>query len=85
MSRIKYGGASHCALKYARMKKKPIGVQDLMDCFPTRFSKPSRVLETMQILTKYRFVKPVKDKWQITIVGENYLRGVAQTYKGSEQ
>jgi hypothetical protein len=83
MSRIKYGGATHCALKYAKMKNNPVGVQDLMECFPNKFEKPSRVKDTMFILSKYGFMMPIKDMWKITPHGESYLRGIAQTYKGS--
>jgi hypothetical protein len=84
MSRIKYGGATHCALKYAKMKNKPIGMEDLMEFFPTRFEKPSRVKDTMSVLSRCGFVREVKDKWQITPRGIEYLRGVAQTYRGSD-
>lgn len=81
MSRIKYGGGTHCALKYAKMKKKPVGIAEIMECFPTKFDKPSRVKDTLTILSKYGFMMPIKDMWKITARGEEYLRGVAQTYK----
>ena len=84
MSRIKYGGATHCALKYAKMKRNPVGVTEIMECFPTKFDKPSRVKETMTILSKYGFMMPIRDMWKITAHGEEYLRGVAQTFKGQQ-
>ena len=79
MSRIKYGGATHCALKYAKMKNKPVGVNDLMDCFPNKFEKPSRVKDTMFVLSKYGLMMPIKDMLKITPHGESYLRGIANT------
>jgi hypothetical protein len=66
------------------MKNRPVSMEDLMGCFPTRFEKPSRVKDTMSVLLRCGFVKAVKDKWQITPRGAEYLRGVAQTYRGSD-
>lgn len=83
MSKIKYGSASHCALKYAKMKNRPVGMEDLMECFPTKFDKPSRVKETMSILTKYGLMSQVNDKWRITRNGVNYLLAISSTYRGA--
>ena len=80
--RILHGGSTHCALKYAVMKNKPITAEDVYAMFPNKFRSISRTKESLTMLEKYKLVKSVSTGWCITQNGVNYLKSTAKTYKG---
>lgn len=80
--RILNGGSTHCALKYAVMKNKPVTAEDVYAMFPHKFRSISRTKESMSILEKYQLVKGVPTGWVITPMGSEYLKSTAKTYKG---
>jgi ribosomal protein S19E (S16A) len=61
-----------------RRKKPFITVEELAACFPTKFSKPSRAIRSMEILEKNGFVNKVGDGWRINLTGYDYLRSIAK-------
>ena len=60
-----------------RRKKPFITTDELMACFPTRFSKPSRAIRSMETLEKNGLVNKVGDGWRINLTGYDYLRKIA--------
>ena len=80
--RILNGGSTHCALKYAVMKNKPITAEDVYTMFPNKFRSISRTKESMAMLAKYSLVKKVSTGWVITRMGSEYLQSTAKAYKG---
>lgn len=77
-----YGGTSHCALKYASMKKHPVSDQDLVAMFPTKFSEKWYARRAMNVLVKHGYAKRKEDKIQITMLGDRYLASLAKHYVG---
>jgi len=81
----KYGSPSHAALKYAALKKRSVATVDgLMTVLPHRFEKPSRVVRSFEMLTKYGLVVRLSDGWQITPRGLETLRNSASEYRGDK-
>lgn len=80
--RILNGGSTHCALKYAVMKNKPVTAEDVYAMFPNKFRSISRTKESMAMLEKYNLIKKVPTGWVITKMGTGYLQSTAKTYKG---
>jgi len=80
--RILNGGSTHCALKYAVMKNKPVTAEDVYAMFPNKFRSISRTKEAMTMLEKYQLVKSVPTGWVITPMGNDYLQSTAKSYKG---
>lgn len=80
---LKYAGATHVALRYFQMKRgTPVTSDDVLKMFPNKFSKPSRVKETLEILHKNRLISTQDDGWVITPNGSEYLRATAGAYRG---
>jgi len=81
--RILNGGSTHCALKYAVMKNKPVTAEDVYRMFPHKFRSITRTKESMAMLEKYQLVESVPTGWVITPMGSEYLQSTAKSYKGS--
>jgi hypothetical protein len=82
---FKYGSPSHAALKYASMKKNSVvTVEGVLSVFSHRFTKPSRVQRSYEMLTKYGMVANVGDGWRITPKGVVTLSAMASPYRGDE-
>lgn len=79
---LHYGGTSHCTLKYAGMKNRPVSDEDLVRMFPHKFSGKWYARRAMETLTKYGYAETVGDKIQITKLGVLYLSKVAKQYVG---
>lgn len=83
MPSLKYSGATHVALRFFQMKRgTPATSDDVLRMFPNKFSKPSRVKETLEVLSKNRLISFQDNGWVITTNGSEYLRVTAGTYKG---
>lgn len=79
---LKYGSSTHCTLKYANMKGRPITEDDLMGMFPNKFVEKWYARRAMETLAKHGYAKQVDDTIQITRLGEMYLAKVAKQYVG---
>lgn len=81
--RILNGGSTHCALKYAVMKNKPVTAEDVYSMFPHKFKSIFCTKESMVMLEKYNLVKKEPTGWTITQIGYDYLISTAKSYKGA--
>lgn len=81
-SKFPYAGSTHCALRFAHMKNKPVSAEEVRAMFPTKFNRPSRVVDAMDRLTDCGLLSPVGTSWKITNSGINYLKVTARAYKG---
>lgn len=80
---LKYAGATHVALRYLQMKRGKVAtMEDVLKMFPNKFSKPSRVKDTLEILHKNRLITPKDNGWVITTSGSDYLQATSSAYKG---
>jgi ribosomal protein S19E (S16A) len=78
-----YGGGTHVALRYARMNRtRPISVEQTMALFPHKFSKPSRVKESFNTLTRHGLLTETKKGWVITTRGIDHLTNISKLYLG---
>jgi hypothetical protein len=80
--RLTYGGAAHCALRYATMKKKSVTAEEMLTMFPHKFRNLSRVKEVMVMLAKYQLLTTTPTGWKINYFGSEYLRVTAKGYRG---
>jgi hypothetical protein len=80
---IPYGGPSHVALRFACMKRTDgFTVDNLMQVFPQKFTKPSRAVESLNTLSKQGFVYERNGTWKVTYLGATFLRTVVKPYVG---
>lgn len=84
-TKFKYGGGSHCVLRYAKSSfGRPITIDKVLKMFGHKFDKPSRVRESLDRLTKHGYLVQRKDGWVITYQGSEYLRSTARPYLGEK-
>lgn len=80
---MEYGGPSHTALKYATMKRSTgFSVENLLEVFPKKFSKPSKAVGALLSLERHGFVYLRGNTWKITSIGVTFLRANAQKFVG---
>jgi hypothetical protein len=79
---MKYSGISHRALLFAKMKNRPLSLQEFVDFSPKTFEKPSRVVKAMRKLQIDGFMAPVGTQWKITKSGIAHIYAMAKPYRG---
>lgn len=82
---IKYNGASHYCLKYAKFAepRESFSPEDVKTLFGHRLDRLSKIERSLELLTAYGMLSRVKNGYRITTFGKDQLMRMAKTARGN--